>query len=301
MVRLRRELEGIHRDRAVPTPGYAADPTASALILPGLDRRARALVGDRVLVAGEPRVDLALELAETGHWVTVTDLDAERLADVHAQASPQAAGRLTLVDKAYGDAAFGPSSFDTVLLYDAIHAYDRPAWLVRKVERELKFDGYLIARLLVKGPIDAERSGEQANTSSPNRALQRVARRCIERVEAGCASPLAPILLDGRGRDAVDRGAHLQRGRFSGSMDSLAEILDRQLVAEQWWIGHTLRLRACDLLFGARLALRQTLLRALPVLPECADTADIALSDSRVVGLVARKALGGKGAPAWGR
>ncbi len=303
MVQLRRELEGIRRDRAVPTPGYAADADASAIVLPALDREGLALAGDRLLFAGEARIDLALQLAEAGHWVSVTDLSAERLVDVHAQASPQASGRLTLVDKPYGDAAFGPSSFDTIFFYDAAHGFDRPGWVMRKIERELKFDGHLVARLLVAGALEPSTTADQPLPDAPAWWMPpgSMVRTGLDQLESSCTSRLAPLLIDASGRDAIDRGAHMQAARFAGRIADLDEAFDRQLTAERWLVGHSLRLRICDLLYGARSNFRRGLRRALEGVPELADAEDRRRDDPRVVGLIARKALGGKGAVAWGR
>src|SRR5688500_11541275 len=110
MVRLKREIEGVRPDRAVPSPPYALQPDVSACLLPWLDAQVLSREPGRVLLAGVPRADLAVSLARAGHWVTLCDLDEEAVARLHARLEPKVAGRLTLVDRSYGEAAFAPSS-----------------------------------------------------------------------------------------------------------------------------------------------------------------------------------------------
>ena len=87
MVRLRREIEGVRPNRAIPLPSYCLDAAASSAVLPAFDRYVQGCEPGRTLLAGGVRSDLAIALARAGHWVTVSDLDATALERLHVHIS----------------------------------------------------------------------------------------------------------------------------------------------------------------------------------------------------------------------
>lgn len=302
MVRLKREIEGVRQHHGVPPPSYALDPLASAELLPGLDEwlrtREPAQPGQpthalRVLLAGVPRLDLAIDLARDGHWVTVSDLDSEQIAGLHAGLDAKVASRLTLVDRVYGEASFAPSSFDLILLADALHAYREPQWLVHKAQRELKPDALLAVRALVQGPLPTLPQGTRAPmpATGAQALAERVAERLLRRTGGILRSPLGAVLAEPRAREALDRGAHLQADRFAPPAEAVLQAVAAVLKVEDVRVGHTLRLALADALFGVRHPWRQALLRALRAVPEEANDLDRLRTGPRVLGLVARRAL----------
>jgi len=294
MVRLKREIEGIRPNRAVPVPPYALQPDVSASVLPWLDTQVRSHEPGRVLLAGTPRPDLAVALARDGHWVTLSDLDDEAMARLHARLEPRIAGRLTLVNRSYGDASFAPSSFDLVVLSDALHMYLEPVWLVHKAARELKADGHFVARALVTGDLaDCSDCGlpPSAAEGAHVSGLESAALQVLAQLEAALRGPAAALVANGRAREAVARGAHLQAERFAPQVGAVTEAIGAVLSIEHVCVGHTLRLRLGDALYGVRSPLRRALFEALRRLPEQARAADRARKGPRLLGILARKAL----------
>lgn len=309
MVRLKREIEGVRQHHGVPLPSYALDPQASAQVLPGLDEwlrtrepaepgvEPRAL---RVLLAGVPRLDLAMDLARDGHWVTVCDLDSEQIAELHSGLDAKVAARLTLVDRVYGEASFAPSSFDLILLADALHTYREPQWLVHKAQRELKPDALLALRLLVQGPLhDLPPSSlfPHGKTRPPSPAsggqvlAERAGEKALFEVERWLRSPAGLLLAGPMARDAIERGAHLQTERFAPQAEAMVQAVASVLQIEELRVGHTLRLRLADALYGLHQPLRVPLLKALRAVPEEANDVDRMRKTPRVLGIVARRAL----------
>jgi SAM-dependent methyltransferase len=285
MVRLRREIEGVRADRAVPPPGYSLDLIGRDAVLPAFAERVRALEPGRTLLAGTQWPELAAELARAGHWVTLADVAEFEVATLHARLTPDVAARLTIQAKPYGDAAFSPSSFDYVVLADALHRYQEPVWLLKKAARELKPDGVLVLRALVHGAVPDGPAGV-------GKSRGRIAANVLAAVERGARSAAAPWLVDAAAREALDRGAHLQSDRFAQPLaEVLAAVAGAQLAQDSLLAGHTQRLRVADLLYGSR-GLARHLLRALAArLPTEADTVDRAAETSRAVLVVARRAL----------
>lgn len=290
MVRLRREIEGVKPNRAIPLPAYARDDVAQDAVLPAFAAAVRALPAGRTLLAGCPRPDLAAELARAGHWVTLTDLDDPQLQALHAAWPPEVLGRTTLQARGYGDAAFSPSSFDHVVLADALHRYLEPAWLVRKATRELKPDGRLVLRALVCGPL-----ADLATAAAPERvAWHRAAHAVIAGLERALRGPFAALVAGPHARDAVARGAHLQAARFATPWADLHEALTAAgLAVDEVLVGSTLRLQAADLLWDATPAARRTVAALLERWPPAADRHDAASTGARVVLVQARRALRG--------
>lgn len=290
MVRLRREIEGVRPLRGVPLPPYALVPEASAQVLPLLDAWLAAQEPGRVLLAGAPRIDLAVTLAQADHWVTVADLDEATVAEVHAGLAPKVAGRLTLVARDYGQASFAPASFDLVVMSDTLHTYQEPGWLLHKAQREVKPDGLVAVRALVKGDA-ATRAELQVRPAPLGLVPDALLERALVALEALAKTPAGVALLTPAALDAIERGALLQAERFAQEAAWLIDLVGTHLTVEEAFVGHTLRLRACDDLFGARPMVRQGLLQLLAQLPAAATTGDRHKTEPRVLGLVARRSL----------
>ena len=292
MVRLRREIEGIRVDLAVPVPAYAQHPEAAAAILPGLSPHIDGLSAGGVLLAGATTAALTNHLADAGHTVTVCDVAKHDVRALHGALSQQAGSRVTIVDKPYGDAGFGPSSFDAIIHLDNMHRFARPAWAVAKMYRELKFDALLIARMLVTGPAPEGVDGAAGRVSDPYVAAT------VRRLRRAYTGSGAAMVLDADGRDAIDRGAHLGEREFAGDWLQTMAAITEKLAPEQMLAGHSQRLRLVRMMYGARAPVLEVLRRLAPRAPELADDADLASGRPRVVGVVARKLLGGR---AFGR
>jgi SAM-dependent methyltransferase len=234
-----------------------------------------------------------MDLARDGHWVTVSDLDAERIASLHAGLDAKVAGRLTLVDRPYGEASFAPSSFDLVLLADALHTYREPQWLVHKALRELKPDALLALRVLVQGPLPQMPAGTRAAVpaSGAQALAERAGEQVLRHVESLLRSPAGALLAGPVAREALDRGAHLHTDRFAPQAEGVLQAVASVLRLEEVRVGHTLRLRLADALFGLRGPLCKPLLRALRAVPEEATDIDRLRTGPRVLGLIARRAL----------
>ncbi len=245
MVRLRREIEGIRPSRATPPPPWVDDAAITAALTPAFDDEIVATDGRRVLIAGVPRLDLALRLCAGDRFVTVCDLTPAAAALAHASLPAEALGRLQFVSKSYGDAAFAPSSFDVVAYFETLHLWAEPEWVAHKLGRELKVDGRLFARLWTSGDVPAaatlDSNGPSAfgrgggvfgagsaaappvpSTPTPqdppwHAPLLRWVRRLPE-----IGRPEAAALLDAVGRDAVDRGA--LRLALTPRLDATAQL-----------------------------------------------------------------------------
>ena len=286
MVRLRREIDGIALNHARPVPAHALDSDANQLILPTFDETVAALPAGRALLAGVPTVARAEALVRAGHHVTVADLERHELHAFNAALGPAASSKLTLVDKPYGEAAFGPSSFDAIVLMDTAHRYVQPRWIAQKAYRELKFDGHLCCRLWVHGPAPADTTPVSSTSSGLPPQLWQT-------LTSACKSPAAVLLLDRLGRDAIDRGAHLPTESFAAPWAQTLDELGDRLTLLNTIVGHTMRLRAAELFYGARPALRALLSAAIETVPELADDADLQRGGARAVGARWQKRLGG--------
>ena len=299
MVRLRREIEGVRPNRSIPLPSYSLDAQASSRVLPAFDRWLRSAEPGRVLLAGGVRADIAIDLASAGHWVTLSDLDEASLGRLHARLTPAQAGRLTLVDRAYGDAAFAPSSFDLIVLFDAMHTYFEPAWLVNKAARELKADALFAARLLVRGDLEPLR-GLAPALPVLDRARQtgeQAAQLVLPQLQTLLRSALAPALASERATEALERGAHLCADRFATDLDVVTRWFGTTLTPERAFAGHTLRLELADALFGLRGPAHRAISALLDRLPEMATQTDATQLAPRVVAVVARKRLSPRPGP----
>ena len=286
MVRLRREIEGVRRNWAVPVPGYARDAQTTAWVLPQLDRWLIQQAPGRTLLAGSVRRDLAEALARAGHFVTVADLDDDEIADWHAQLPAALAAQLTLVAKPYGEMAFGPASFDRIALFDALARYRQPQWVVAKAARELKPDATLAVREPVRQPL-----GELARFAEPTGVTHRMLGPALTVLDAVLHGRHNRLLLNRQAREAIDRGAHLQQQRFAAVGSDVPAYLTAHLTLDTGWLGHPLRLQFADVAFGARLPLRRVLAQAVAHVPESAPAEERGV---RAVGLLARRALAGR-------
>ncbi len=295
MVRLRREIEGIRVDLSIPMPAYALSDTASAMVLPGFDRLLHEVEGTRVLVAGAPRTELAIALAEAGRQVTITDLGSDRVKRLHANLSPTLSSRINLVEKPYAETSFSASSFDVAIYHDLLHRYPQAEWLIHKLQRELKVDGRLYARLYVRGDLaklsrsDVQVMPHQAEPAQQAAAL--AAHGLAIAMEAAATGRWAAVMLNAKGRDAVQRGAHLPSESFAGDAAEQLNAVASRLRIEGLEVGQSLRCRLASLLFGAHPPLQRAVERCARGLAETADEEDLDRKKPRVVGVVARKAL----------
>ncbi len=292
MVRLKRELAGVQVLHRVPVPSYALDPVSSREILPWLDAWILQREPGRTLLAGSPRADLVVALAQAGHWLTVADLDPTVIGQWHERLDPAVLGRLTLVDKAYGDAAFGPSSFDHVILLDNLHRYREPQWLLHKALRELKPDAWLAARVLVQGPLVAQwQPLVVAPTTAVRPLQQKLATTGVQYLENALQSGLAAALAPRPTREALQRGAYGGDTRFALQFSDVAEAMAAGLSLHSVALGDPLRLRACNLLAGLRFSGGAPMARLLQQTQPLVDASD-ARTEPRVVAVVARRSLG---------
>lgn len=292
MVRLRREIEGVRRNHAAPRPAYALDAQTSAAAMPPLDAWLLAQEPCRVALAGSVRRDLAEALAREGHWVTVADLEEDELRRWHAAVSPDVASHLTLLARPYGDVSFGPASFDRVVLFDALAAYQEPGWIIHKACRELKPDGLLAVREAVRGRLP-ESWASLGRGYAPTRL--KVLQALLASAPKVLAGRAGSWMLEPAALDAIERGAHLDQSRFALDASGLQEAVAAALTIEQTWIGHSAHLSSCALPWGAKPALRRMALGAMQQTPILADVLDAGLPLPRVVGLVARRSLRGPG------
>ncbi len=295
MVRLRREIEGVRRNHAVPPPPHAGHAEAASLILPPLDAWLLAQAPGRVLLAGSAPRQLAEQLAAAEHWVSVTDLDDGELRAWHAQMRPEVAAHLTLLPRGYGDVAFGPASFDRIALFDTLASYRNPAWVLNKVARELKPDGLLVLREVVSGDVPAEWASPPVlqPPAAPRVVLGSWLAPTLDPALPALHSRLAPWLVDAATLEALDRGAHLDALRFALPAGEVQDGVAAHLALEQVWLGGAERLVLCGLLAGARPWLAHVVRRLLQAVPATV-TADSSLGQrARCVGLVGRRKLTG--------
>lgn len=289
MVRLKREIEGVRRHPGVPVPAHCLTPEAAIGVLPWLDSWLVQQESGRVLFAGAPRIDLARTLARAGHWVTVCDLADGEATALQARLTPAEAGRLTLVERDYGEAAFGTSSFDLIVLTDALHRYREPRWLIHKAHRELKIDGRLALRALVQGEIPP--LSMRLPPAKPLGAEVQVA-RLLDRLAARLSGRLGLALLGAHAREAIERGAHLHTRRFAQAAAEMLDDVQSLLAVEQVAVGHSQRLRLAEWCWDARAPLDRVLPIWLARLPSLATPADLLRRDPRVLAIIARKKLG---------
>lgn len=286
MVRLRREIDGISVDPALPRPTYALDPTATRLILPTFDLQIGALPVGRTLIAGVPTPERAVALAEAGHSLTICDVASDETERFAAALPPAVAAKLTLVDKPYGQASFGPSSFDNLLLLDTLHRFAKPRWVAQKAFRELKFDGTFACRIWVTGPAPEDAS---ATRDIPPAAMT----AALRSAQALWTGPAMRVLLTARGRDAVQRGANFRGPQQACDWISTVEAVAEKLTLESTDIGSSARLQAAELLYGARAPVRTLVSQSMESLPATASQADLDSGAPRVIGCCWRKLLGG--------
>lgn len=286
MVRLRREIEGIRVDRAFPPPPWADDERASAALTPWFDAEICATDARRVLLAGAPRLDLAVALAEADRFVTLCDLPSASVAGLHARLAPAVAGRIQLVDKPYGQASFAPSSYDIAVYSDILGSYEEPEWVAHKLARELKVDALLFARLWVHGPLP-ELEAEIAATEEQRPAGfgERLGRSLARHPR------LPKVLLEPLGADAVDRGAWQigMQPRHSASEELLA--IDSRLRIESVTVGDDARAAYAALAAHGRGPIRRAALAALAA-TSAAEATLPSEGEARIVTLRARRALG---------
>lgn len=276
MVRLRREIDGVRRNAAVPEPSHAADPLATAWVLPALDRQLTACSEARVLLAGSERRDLALALAKAGNWVTVADLDAQAAQRWHGGLQPELAARLTLVARPYGEVTFAPASFDRVALFDTLGRYRQPSWVLHKAGRELKPEALLFVR---------ERA-LASGRSQPADPLQRAVGHGLRGLRWAARTALAGALFNPSALEALDRGAHLTTSDVP-TIDAIRDLVAATLPVDAVLTGHPQRLAAAELAFGASDPVREALALCARRLPETHDGSAGVVA----LGVVARRAL----------
>lgn len=309
MVRLRREVEGVQLDPTFMPPAWGRDSALVERALPGWADAVASLRlddGARVLVCGRPwRGEVARCLA-AGARVTVAD--ATRSERAALEALEGAAERLTIVDKPWGAASLGPSSFDAVLHLDRVAAYERTDWALKKLHRELKYDGLALIRCVADGPwqtAGADGGGAAPGLASVGAsgaaALPDVVGPAVDDLPDTRLStlldpatrilrhPLAGPIVDLPTREAIDRGAHLAaRGRFAIDASALLAALDADFTIERRWQGGADDLRVAGLLTGLAP-------RAARLLGRAFAGAHGAAMGERAVAVLARKPLGGRG------
>ncbi len=286
MVRLRRELDGIRLDRAVPPPPWALDPAASHAVTPSWATLVAELAHGRVLFCGRPDLDLALAAADAGAKVTVCDLNPGQARRFVARLTPAQAGAVQVVTKVYGSATFTPSAFDTVVLADHLHAYEAPEWVVHKLQRELKVDGVCLARLWVTGPLGE--LPEDAPVGAAPAPWQAKAWQTLARpLRAMTSGPTAPLWWRGPALEARDRGVR----RLDASLPVQLQAIADKLHVEQVRVGSTVRAEATALGVGAHGPLSAASFRAAAAWSELADDEDRLRTAGRVVIVQARRAL----------
>lgn len=290
MVRLRREIEGIRRNHAMPPPPYAGDDLASALILPAVPDWLATHSQGRTLLAGAVPRALAERLVRAGQWVTVADLDEDSLRRWHADLAPEVAAQLTLLARPYGEVSFGPASFDRIALLDALATYREPQWLLAKVVRELKPDAYFALREVLRGPLPP---AWQRETPRKRGRRANLAKRVLDPLGRAALGPLAPWLLGASALEAIDRGAHLQSLRCALEAKEVQSLVAGILTEEELWLGTPARLHACSLLSDAKPTLRTAILELIKFIPEAGFDPSEPADAVRCVGLVARRALPG--------
>lgn len=302
MVRLRREIEGIHLDRAVPPPAWAVWRRASDDICPHWLEAIRAIDGERLLFCGIPNESIAIAEAQAGKWVTLSDLGPADVRRISTQLDPDVAGRVQLVAKSYGASSFSPSSFDAIIFSDQLHAYDAPEWVLQKVKRELKVDGVLLVRLHVRGAIGD--LGPDINApvgEKPPAWAVTAVNGATPWLGRFVHSSGAPLWLADRGLDAVERRALWQQE--STEIVDEKSLLNVQLDAirsrlhiEDVQIGSTLRAAALAWGAGAQMGPAALALKLARMFPVLADDEDRQRTDARAVIVQARRALisGGK-------
>ncbi len=281
-------------DRTQPPPPWADDERATSALTPAWDRALLEVDANRVLVAGLPRLDLAIALAAAGRFVTLCDLGPDEVAAAHARLDPEVAGRIQLVPKAYGDAAFAPSSFELIVYCDTLHRWEEPQWVAHKMARELKVDGLLHARLWIHGPIDAGETPVVAADQGPSWHRPATApivakiRAALPRLGASSAA----WLLDPAGRDAVDRGAW-QRA-WQPRLDARAQIdaIDSRLRIESIGLIAAERPAMAAIAARGRGLLKERALTHLATGLELGPAALRSADDARIVTVIARRALG---------
>ena len=281
-------------DRTQPPPPWADDERATGALTPAWDRALLAVDAQRVLVAGLPRLDLAIALANAGRFVTICDLAPDEVAKAHARLDPEVAGRIQLVPKPYGDAAFAPSSFELIAWCDTLHRWEEPQWVAHKMARELKVDGVLHARLWVRGPFDVGETALQSDDGAPgwSAAALGPAFRQLRANLPHLGTAGARWLLDAAGRDAVDRGAW-QRA-WTPRLDASAQIeaIDSRLRIESIGLVAAERPAWAAIAAHGRGPLKGHALTHLATGLELGPAALRSVDDARIVTVIARRALG---------
>lgn len=281
-------------DRTQPPPPWADDERATSALTPSWDRALLDVDANRVLIAGLPRLDLAIALAAAGRFVTICDLDPDQVSAAHARLDAEVAGRIQLVPKSYGDAAFAPSSFELVVYCDTLHRWEEPQWVAHKLARELKVDSVLHARLWVHGALDVGETPivSDDTVGSWRSAVKAPLQAGIRAALPGLSAPAAAWLLDAAGRDAVDRGAWQRAWQPRLDASAQIEAIDSRLRIESIGLIAADRPAWAAIAAHGRGPLKDHALTHLATSLELAPAALRSARDARIVTLVARRALG---------
>ena len=289
MVRLRREIEGIRPDLSILPPVWAGSSKADDVLCPSWRPLLEATPGQQVLFCGAPDWSWIVERASQGAQVTCCDLDPASARRLALTLPAELAGRVQVLDKPYGEAVFTPSAFDLIVSTDQLHRYPQAQWLVRKMQREIKVDGLLLARLVVAGgavvPGDLASAIEHA--AEPASRTSRALDTGLLALET--QTQISSLWLSDDGLEALERGA-LDR-QVGGQLAPQLEAVSSHLTVERVWVGNPLRARLARFVrYGTRpiSALSQRLARLVPAFANFdPDSSD----DERVVIVQARRAL----------
>lgn len=296
MVRLRREIDGVRRNYAVPELPWSRDPQWSAAALPVwseviLEHCPQATGWPlRVGLAGQLPTALLAAVLARGHLVTWVEPSPALRDTLLAGLPAESSGRLTVVNKDYGDAALSGSAFDLLVLADTLAGYAEPRWVLTKLARELKPGGIGLLRAVVRGPLPDTTKGLTHHTSPAGAFSSVYADQWVAALrQASAALPTAPALVQQAllrwpAREAADRGAHLSGHPWAPEASAVLAATAETLTVTDCWQGHPDRLWLADLQWQARVGIRRAALAALQ------QVAPLGLSSATAPRLIALRA-----------
>lgn len=302
MVRLRREIDGVRRNYAVPELPWGRDPQWSAAALPAWSDLLLAHCPQatgwplRVGLAGQLPTSLIAAVLERGHLVTWVEPSPTLRDALLATLPPEASGRLTIVNKDYGDAALSGSAFDLLVLADTLAGYAEPRWVLTKLARELKPGGIGLLRAVVRGPLPDGNAGLTNHTGMSGSASVEPVDRLVSALrQASAALPAAPSLVQQAllcwpAREAADRGAHLSGHPWAPQASAVLAATAEVLTVTDCWQGHPDRLWLADLQWQARAGIRRA---ALVALQQVAPLGQTTATGPRLIALRAERRLAG--------
>jgi hypothetical protein len=237
-----------------------------------------------------------------GHLVTWVEPSSALRDVLLATLPPEASGRLTIVNKDYGDAALSGSAFDLLVLADTLAGYAEPRWVLTKLARELKPGGIGLLRAVVCGPLPdgntgvTNHTGLTNHTGTPGVFSGEPAERLVAAMrQASKALPAAhtwvqQALLRWPAREAADRGAHLSGHPWAPQASAVLAATAEVLTVTDCWQGHPDRLWLADLQWQARAGIRRA---ALVALQQVAPLGPATATGPRLIALRAERRLAG--------